>query len=130
MKYLLCINCILNVFVFNVFHPEVEKLDNMYLFGDSLTAADVGLYVLITRMQILGLLSEMMPQVRYPLTLRHFTLMASRPSVAYLSQEMSKLRYTLWMEDFKASSSYLAMAFGAGMVLVAAYYLTKHLRNS
>lgn len=102
----------------------------MYLFGDDLTAADVGLYVLITRMQILGLLTQMMPQVRYPLTLRHFMLMASRPSVVQLSKEMSKLRYTLLMEDFKASSSYLALTFGAGMVLLAAYYFIKHMRKS
>ncbi|KAH9494613.1 hypothetical protein Btru_019721 [Bulinus truncatus] len=103
--------------------------DTMYLFGDSLTIADIGLYVLITRLQLLGLLPHCVPSSKFPLTHRHYTLLSARPSINLLLQDVSKLRYTLLLEDLKASGTYAALALGAGLVLMAAYYLIKKLKT-
>lgn len=101
----------------------------MYLFGDSLTIADIGLYVLITRLQLLGLLPHCVPSSRFPLTHRHYTLLSARPSISQLLDEVSKLRYTLLYEDIKASGTYVALALGTGLVLLAAYYLVKKIKS-
>ncbi|GFR69573.1 ganglioside-induced differentiation-associated protein 1 [Elysia marginata] len=101
----------------------------MYLFGEDLTVADIGLYVLITRLQLLGLLPLFVPSSCFPLVHRHYTLLAARPSVARLTQEVSRLRYTLILEDIKASGTYVALGLGAGLVLVAAYYLIRRLKT-
>ncbi|XP_005111218.1 ganglioside-induced differentiation-associated protein 1 [Aplysia californica] len=108
---------------------EGSKQNQMFLYGESLTVADIGLYVLITRLQILGLLPQSVPSSRYPLIHRHFTLLSARPSIGKLLDEMSKLRYTLLLEDIKASGSYVAIALGAGLVVLAAYYLVKKLKR-
>ncbi|CAL1532736.1 unnamed protein product [Lymnaea stagnalis] len=110
-------------------HGEPGNQESMYLFGDSLTVADIGLYVLITRLQLLGLLPHCMPSSRFPLTHRHYTLLSARPSINLLLQDMSKLRYTLLLEDIKASGTYVALALGAGLVVMAAYYLIKKLKS-
>ncbi|KAK3760033.1 hypothetical protein RRG08_064706 [Elysia crispata] len=101
----------------------------MYLFGENLTVADIGLYVLITRLQLLGLLPLFVPSSCFPLVHCHYTLLAARPSVARLTQEVSRLRYTLILEDIKASGTYVALGLGAGLVLVAAYYLIRRLKT-
>ncbi|KAK6982279.1 hypothetical protein BgiMline_017652 [Biomphalaria glabrata] len=108
---------------------NIDSADAMYLFGDSLTVADIGLYVLITRLQLLGLVPHCVPASKFPLTHRHYTLLSARPSINLLLQDMSKLRYTLLLEDLKASGTYAALALGAGLVLVAAYYFIKRLKS-
>ncbi|GFN77186.1 ganglioside-induced differentiation-associated protein 1 [Plakobranchus ocellatus] len=108
---------------------ESTMPEDMHLFGESLTVADIGLYVLITRLQLLGLLPLCVPSSRFPLIHRHYTLIAARPSVARLTQEVSRLRYTLVLEDIKASGTYVALGLGAGLVLVAAYYLIRRLKT-
>ncbi|CAG5130587.1 unnamed protein product [Candidula unifasciata] len=108
---------------------ESTSADVIYLFGNSLTVADIGLYVLITRLHLLGLLPQCMPTSRFPLTHRHYTLMSARPSITRLLQEVSQLRYTLLVEDIKASGAYFALALGTGLVVLAAYYLIKKLKS-
>jgi len=102
----------------------------IYLYGDCITLADIGLYVFITRLQILGLLPQSVPSSRFPLIHRHFMLMSGRPSIGQLLNEVSKLKYTLIMEDIKASASYVGLGMGAGMVLMASFFLIKKLQQS
>ena len=119
----------INLFI-QLFLAESAKATEMYLFGNSVTVADIGFYVFITRLQILGLLPQLVPSTSYPLIHRHLVLMSARPSIGQLVGEVSKLRYTLLVEDIKASASYVALALGIGCVLFASYFVIKKIKSS
>ncbi|XP_046329584.1 ganglioside-induced differentiation-associated protein 1-like [Haliotis cracherodii] len=89
----------------------------LWLFGKMITAADISLTILLSRLSLLGMEARYFPAKTCPNIHKYYQLFQKRSTFRRIQYEINDLRWTLVVEDLKAAAPYM---LGAAGVLIAA----------
>ncbi|XP_053401587.1 ganglioside-induced differentiation-associated protein 1-like [Mercenaria mercenaria] len=101
--------------------------DELWLFGPMFTAADISLSVLLNRLALLGLDGRYFSTAKCPCIHQYYWQVKKRAAFQKIEKEIANLKMTLFWENFKTASPYIAGAIGVGAAVGTGYYIYKKL---
>lgn len=99
--------------------------DELWLFGPMFTAADISLSILLHRLKLLGLNTNIFPAQTYPCINQFYYQVQKRPAFQKIEKEIAHIKLTLVWENLKTASPYIAGVLGAAAALGLGVYIYK-----
>lgn len=110
-----------------IFSEGADYSDELWLFGPMFTAADISLSVLLNRLSLLGLDGRYFSTSKCPCIHQYYWQVKKRPAFQRIEKEIANLKMTLFWENVKTASPYIAGAVTLGAAVGTGYYVYKKL---